>query len=156
MKEAELDLKKWTRAVLEQECEANRFNSNLLTQRNMQLQLKINQLDVETTDIVRSFKEQLNQSEYTALRKAMRRKGTNDQVYLAVATSIHIRCKIGNDTEHVIKLPRRNLIINTSPLYHHFYYFPYKYRIERRLLTDETLESWFEWILTMLMNEFKM
>lgn len=156
MKESELDLKLWMRDVLENEYEQNRLAQDMLTTRNVRLRSKIQQIDVSTDDLIKSFKEQLNQAELGALLQAMRNKGTNDQVYLAIATTIHIRAKIDRDVEHVVKLPKRHLVMNTSQLFYHFYYFPYKYRIEKSLLKSGNLESWFSWILTMLMNEFKM
>lgn len=156
MKESELDLKLWMRDVLENEYEQNRLAQDMLTTRNVRLRSKIQQIDVSTDDLIKSFKEQLNQTELSALLQAMRNKGTNDQVYLAIATTIHIRAKIDRDVEHIVKLPKRHLVMNTSQLFYHFYYFPYKYRIEKSLLKSGNLESWFSWILTMLMNEFKM
>lgn len=156
MKESELDLKLWMRDVLENEYEQNRLAQDMLTTRNVRLRSKIQQIDVSTDDLIKSFKEQLNQAELGALLRAMRNKGTNDQVYLAIATTIHIRAKIDRDVEHIVKLPKRHLVMNTSQLFYHFYYFPYKYRIEKSLLKSGNLESWFSWILTMLMNEFKM
>lgn len=156
MKESELDLKLWMRDVLENEYEQNRLAQDMLTTRNVRLRSKIQQIDISTDDLIKSFKEQLNQAELGALLQAMRNKGTNDQVYLAIATTIHIRAKIDRDVEHIVKLPKRHLVMNTSQLFYHFYYFPYKYRIEKSLLKSGNLESWFSWILTMLMNEFKM
>ena len=155
MRESELDMKQWLRDTLEQQYETNSNTAKLLTDRNITLRNKIQQLDVETDDMVKSFKEQLTQAEYTALRKAMREKGTNDQIYFAICTTIHIRCKVNREQEHLVKLPRRHLLINTSHFYFHFYFFPYKYRIEKTLLLDGKLDSWFAWLLTMLMNEFK-
>ena len=156
MKESELDLKQWMRNTLEQQVRDNDSLANQLHTNNALLKNKINQLDTDVEVLVAGFKAQLKQDEYTALRKAMRERGINDQLYLAVCTSIHGHCKLGVELEQVIKLPKRHLIINTSPHFFHFYYFPYKYRIERHLIEADDLTAWFSWVLSMLINEFKM
>lgn len=156
MKTAELDLKQWMRKTLENQIQHNQRIGTQLQDNTSKLEAQIAQLDTDTELLVANLKAELNDNEYTALRKAMKEAGINDQFYLAVCTSIHSYCRLGVDLEHVVKLPKRHLILNTSPNYFHFYFFPYKYRLERHLIESEDLTAWFAWLLSMLINEFKM
>lgn len=153
MKESELDIKLWSRRALAEE---STYYSTLqadLQQRQARLHRKIEQLDADTEELVSTIKHQLTDLEFTALNRAMQQLGTRDQVHFAIATQIHLLCKLQTEQEQIIKLPKRHLILNTSVHFFHFYFFPYKQRLERELITN--LDSWFVWLISMLINDFK-
>lgn len=172
MKDNSLETNYRTRRVLENVLEENQRRVTELESSSILLKEKLDRVNVTIKEQQKSDILVLSSKDQVALRNAMRAIGTNDTIHWNIAAMIHNYCLNHHGVENVIKIGDKHLLINMSSLYVHFYLFPYKYRIERHLLGDESARdeinekgelliinnshSWFTWIVHMLVNEFKL